>query len=91
MTLVSLEEIKKSVPNVYEAVMIAAREARRINAERLAEKAQFIEEEEPVQEQNLLGEHEQTEVKEVEEKVTVAALKRLAEGKVGFSFTSDED
>jgi DNA-directed RNA polymerase omega subunit len=90
MTLVSLEDIKKSVPNIYEAVMIAAKEARRINTERLAEKARFVEEEEPVQEQNLLGEHEQVNEVEVEEKVTVQALKRLAGGKIGFSFTSDE-
>ena len=91
MTLVSVEEIQKRVSNVYEAVMLAAREARRINELRLAEKARLIEEEEPVQEQNLLGEQEQLTEEKVEEKVTVQALQRLAEGTIGTPLEPEEE
>lgn len=37
MALIPLENIKKVVPNVYEAVVIAAKEARRINLRRKEE------------------------------------------------------
>ena len=71
--------------------MIAAREARRINEERLADKALRVEEEEPIQEENMLGEREQILDEQEGEKVTVQALQRLAEGNVGSSFKSDEE
>ena len=90
MTPVSVEDIQKRVSNVYEAVMIAAKEARRLNELRLSEKARLLEEEEPVQEQNLLGEQEQVDEEEAEVKVTVMALLRLTEGLVVSSFKPEK-
>ncbi len=66
-----MEEPKKRledvIPNEYEAVLVAAKLARKINAERLAQKEQT-----PLEE---LGKLDQR-------KVTTAALDELASGKI---------
>jgi len=89
MELVPLEEILNRVSNVYEAVIIAAREARRINERRLVEQEHQLDEEEEAEEVQQ-GEEKEFFIAE-EEKVTVQALKKLVEGKVRYSYNNNKD
>lgn len=91
MAQIPLEEILQNVSNVYEAVIVAAKEARRINELRLMEQAQKTEDEEPVE--NDIGYEERVPSIDIveEEKVTVQALRHLLENKIRFSYGSEKE
>ncbi|MFQ6092218.1 MAG: DNA-directed RNA polymerase subunit omega [bacterium] len=91
MALVPLEEVLKRVPNVYEAVIIAAKEARLINERRLMEQARLSNEEEPTEEENRGEEQKHPSIGAEEEKVTVQALKKLIEGKIHSSYEPEKE
>ncbi len=69
MELDATERLDKTCKNRYEAVLLVAKHARRLNLERLREKSE--------------GEEETT-PKEKQAKVITQALKDALEGKVGF-------
>ena len=90
MALVPLEEVLNKVPNVYEAVIIAAREARQINERRIVEQARLSDEEEEAEESNST-EEEYPQDETDQEKVTVQALRKLIEGKVHSSYDRENE
>lgn len=69
-----IEEIDKITQNRYEAVLIAAKRARRINSQRQAQMERMVEEEVNIDSR----------------KVTSIALQDLAEGVVKFKRTNEE-
>ena len=91
MALVPLEEILSRVENVYEAVIIAAKEARRINEQRLVAQDHLSENEESEEEEDRDEEKEPSTEMRKEEKVTVQALKKLVTGRIGFSYEDEQD
>jgi len=69
-----IEEIDKITKNRYEAVLIAAKRARRINSQRQAQMERMVEEEVNIDSR----------------KVTSIALQDLSEGVVKFKRTNEE-
>lgn len=91
MAQIPLEDILKRVPNIYEAVIVAAKEARRINDLKLMEQEQRVEPEEPVENDIGLEERVVTIEGTEEEKVTIQALKHLIEDKIQYSYESTKE
>lgn len=91
MVQVPLEEILTRVENVYEAVIIAAKEARRINEQRLVEQEHVSDDEEVVEEEEGEEESELNIDERKEAKVTVQALQRLIDGRIAYSYEEEKD
>ena len=91
MAQIPKEDILKRVDNIYEAVIVAAKEARRINDVKLMEDEQRVELEEPVENDIGLEEKVISFDGPEEEKVTVLALRRLIEGNIKYSIDSEKE
>jgi len=90
MTHIPVEDLLKKVENVYEACIVAAKEARRLNELKMVEQEKQAEEEELVE--NEIGLEERLPIFDhvEEEKVTVQALKRLLDDKVNYFYADDK-
>ena len=75
MPYLPMDEVDKVTENRYEAVIVAAQHARRLNAQRLARLEQL---------------EEGSEVDIEARKITMVALKDLVEGKVNFERSDTE-
>ena len=73
MELDATERLEKICKNRYEAVLLAAKQARRLNLERMKAQSQAVQ----------MGEEETTS-QENEEKIVNRALRDVLEGKIGF-------
>jgi DNA-directed RNA polymerase omega subunit len=91
MAHVPMEFIEKKIPNIYEAVIVAALEARRINAQRLIREEHISEEEDSNENPDQGEEKKRPVIEPVREKVTVLALRRLVNGKLTYSYELEKN
>ena len=93
---ISLTKIKESIPNLYEAVIVAARRARKINDDNKLEFNSLLstmttgheddfEERENPEQMKLSLEFEKR------EKAHISAIKELVDGKIEYRYKTEKD
>ncbi len=86
MAVFPMEEIQKKVPNIYEAVIVAALEARRINTQRLLEEERQAKDDDVEENEEGAVEKPRIIVEPPREKVTVSALTLLINGRLHYGY-----
>lgn len=80
MELDATERLEKICRNRYEAVLLVAKHARRLNLERMKAQSQAAQ----------MGGEEETESQEKEEKVPIQALRDVLEGRIEFERSAEK-
>lgn len=90
MAVFPMEEIQKRIPNIYEAVLVAAKKARRINAQRLVEEEREARDTDVEENEEGSVEKPRIIIEPPREKVTVSALKLLMNGKLSYGYKPEK-